>query len=73
MILAYVNKAKLFILTTDAGNYAIAAILSQINEKNEEQKVSLSCSDHMFFSLSSLIIGIAIIYVCISVIIRRGM
>ena len=39
MILAYVDKDKPFILTTDASNYAIAAILSQLNEKNEEQIV----------------------------------
>ena len=39
MILAYVDKDKPFILTTDASNYAIAAILSQLDDKKEERIV----------------------------------
>ena len=39
MMLAYVDKDKPFILATDASNYAIAAILSQLNDKSEEQIV----------------------------------
>ena len=39
MMLAYVDKDKPFILTTDASDYAIAAILSQLNDKREEQIV----------------------------------
>ena len=39
MMLAYVDKDKPFILRTDASNYAITAILSQLNDKSEEQIV----------------------------------
>ena len=39
MMLAYVDKDKPFTLTTDASNYGIAAILSQLNDKSEEQIV----------------------------------
>ena len=39
MILAYVDKDKPFILTTDASNYTIAAILSQLDDKKEERIV----------------------------------
>ena len=39
MMLASIDKDKPFILTTDASNYTIAAILSQLNEKSEEQIV----------------------------------
>ena len=35
MILAYVDKDKPFILMTDASNYAIAAILSQLDDKKK--------------------------------------
>ena len=37
MILTYVHKDKSFILTTDASNYAIAAILSQPNKKKKSK------------------------------------
>ena len=35
-MLAYVDKDKPFIITTDASNYAIAVILSQLNDKSED-------------------------------------
>ena len=60
MMLAYVDKDKPFILTTDASNYAIAAILSQLNEKNEEQIVcfdsrTLKGSEINYFTSEELI------------------
>ena len=39
MMLAYVDKDKPFILTTDTSDYAIVAMLSQLNDKSEEEIV----------------------------------
>lgn len=40
MILAYPNVDKNYFLTTDASNFAISAILSQLDEKDEEKIVT---------------------------------
>ena len=40
IILKYVDPQRPFILTTDASNYAIAAVLSQVDDRNEEQIVT---------------------------------
>ena len=40
IILKYADPERPFILTTDASDYAIAAVLSQLNDENEEQIVT---------------------------------
>ena len=62
-MLAYEDKDKPFILTTNTSNYAIAAILSQLNDKSAEQIVcfvsrTLNGSEINYFTLEKELIAV---------------